>query len=214
MASINTVSNPADIVSVIPSWRRVSELADLAEIFEPGVQVCTWQRLIDPSITAYLNNLRDTGVSQAIETLTASDQPKLNGLPPAPGRAALADDVTLLGEIVRELHDCPAVGLRLARVGHAMCPGWHIDRVGIRLVCTYVGPGTEWPDDQDIDRTALRSDTRGPIDHIQAAAGEIVLLKGVLWQDNEGFGAVHRSPAIPADAELRTLITLDPLWRQ
>ncbi len=211
---MRSATNAADMNSTLPSWRRVSELADLAEIFEPGVQVCTLQREIDPSITAYLTHVRNTGASQAIETLTASGQPRLNGLPPGPGRAALADDMALLGEIVRELHGCPAAGLRLAHVDHAMCPDWHIDRVGIRLVCTYAGPGTEWPDDQGIDRTDLRSDTRGPIDHIQATAGEIVLLKGALWQDNACFGAVHRSPVIPTDGDLRTLVTLDPLWRQ
>ena len=207
-------ANAVDIVSIAPGWRRVSELADLVEIFEPGVQVCAWPRAIDPSITAYLINLRDTVTSQVIETLTVTDGPILNGLPPGPGQAALADDMALLGEIVRELHGCPAAGLRLARVGHAMCPGWHIDRVGIRLVCTYAGPGTEWPDDQDLDRNDLRSDVLGPLEHVQATVGEIVLLKGALWQDNTGFGAVHRSPTIPADAELRTLVTLDPLWRQ
>ena len=210
----NAIANATNIASIAPSWRRVSELADLAEIFEPGVQVCALQREVDPSITAYLHNLQNTGASQTLETLTATGRPQLNGLPSGPGRAALIDDIALLGEIVRELHDCSAAGLRLARVGHAMCPGWHIDRVGIRLVCTYAGPGTEWPDDQRMDRNNLRSDATRAVDHIQAAAGEIVLLKGALWPDNERFGAVHRSPAIPADAELRTLVTLDPLWRQ
>ena len=208
-----TSANATDIVSVVPSWRRVSELADLAEIFEPGIQVCTWRREIDPSITAYLAGLRDTRTSQALETLTATRRPQLNDLPSGPGRAALADDMALLGEIVRELLGCPVAGMRLARVNHAMCPGWHTDRVGIRLVCTYAGPGTEWLADQGIDRNNLRSDAMSSVRHIRATAGEIVLLKGALWQGNECFGAVHRSPAIRAGAELRTLVTLDSLWR-
>jgi hypothetical protein len=41
----------------------------------------------------------------------------------------------------------------------------------------------------------------------------VVLLKGALWQGNERLGAVHRSPEIAAGAGVRTLVTLDPLWK-
>lgn len=58
-------------------------------------------------------------------------------------------------EIVCELMGCSEVGLRFACVGRAMCPGRHIDRTSIRLVCTYQGPGTEWLDDQSIERSDL-----------------------------------------------------------
>ena len=95
-----------------------------------------------------------------------------------------------------------------------MCPGWHIDRVGIRLVCTYQGPGTQWLDDQVVDRSGLHHSRIQEKTAVQAATGEIVLLKGALWQDNEALGAVHRSPELAPGAPLRTLVTLDPLWRE
>ena len=198
---------------VQPAWRRVTHLADLVEIFEPGVQVCVWQRDMDAAVSQYLARLERTGALQTIETLSAAGRPRLTCLPAGPGRDALIDDVSLLWEILCDLLGCPAVGLRLAQLGHAMCPGWHIDRVGIRLICTYQGPGTQWLDDQGIDRCDLSLTPRGDGAFIQATAGEVVLLKGALWQGNERLGALHRSPEIAAGAGARTLVTLDPLWQ-
>jgi hypothetical protein len=196
-----------------PTWRRVAELADLVEIFESGVQVCSWQREIDPAIGDYLSQLHATRELQVIETLSQAANPKLDGLPKEPFRSSLDEDLSLLREVVCELLGCTATGLRFARIGHAMCPGWHVDQVGIRLVCTYRGPGTQWLEDQEVDRADLRADGLDDGAFIQAAPGEIVLLKGSLWQGNAAFGAVHRSPDLASSEALRTLITLDPLWR-
>lgn len=202
------------VPAAVPTWRRVPDLADLVEIFEPGVQVCSWRRATDPAIGSYLSQLPQSAEQQVIETLSAVGEPKLDGLPDRPGRASLTADLSLLRDVVCELLGCPAVGLRLARLGRAMCPGWHVDRVGIRLVCTYLGPGTQWPDDQDADRTDLQSKSIRDGAFTEAKPGEIVLLKGALWQDNDRFGAIHRSPDPGSSLPLRTLITLDPLWRE
>lgn len=196
----------------MPTWWRVSELSDLAEIFDPSVQVCAWQREIDPAIETYLRQLHQTGEWQVLETLSPAVQPKLEGLPAGPGRSSLIEDLSLVREVVCELLGCAAIGLRLVQVGRAMCPDWHVDRVGIRLVCTYQGPGTQWLNDQGIDRRDLRLDPMKEGAFLQAVRGEIVLLKGALWQGNDTFGAVHRSPGLEPSASLRTLITLDPLW--
>lgn len=191
MAEANVAS---DAISAVPTWRRVPELADLVEIFNPGVQVCAWQREIDPAIGAFLSRLNRTDELQVIETLSPAAQPRLDCLPEVSGWASLIEDLSLLREIVCELLGCSEVGLRLARIGRTMCPGWHVDRVGIRLVCTYQGPGTQWLDYQSVDRSDLHNSQTLEKAAIQAATGEIVLLKGALWQDNEALGAVHRSP--------------------
>ena len=211
MAAINIA---AEATPVVPTWRRVSELADLVEIFDPGRQVCTWQREIDPAIETYLYQMHQTGELQVLETLSPATQPDLDALPGGIGREVLVKDLSLLREIVCELLNCTAVGLRLTRIGRAMCPVWHVDRVGIRLICTYQGPGTQWLDDQGVDRRDLKSGRMRESTLVQAISGEIVLLKGALWPGNESFGAVHRSPSLGPTAQLRTLITLDPLWSQ
>ena len=197
----------------VPAWKRVDELADLVEIFDPSVQVCSWQRDIDPAIGNYLAGLQQTPL-QSIETLATTDSPGLASLPADDARSALIEDLSHLQEIISELLGCTAVGMRFARVGHAMCPGWHVDQTGIRLVCTYHGPGTQWLENQNTDRSNLRKNKLESEPFIEAAVGEVVLLKGSLWQENEGFGAVHRSPEITSNNSLRTLVTLDPLWHE
>jgi hypothetical protein len=210
-----TESNIASTaIPIVPTWKRVPELADLVEIFDPGVQVCSWQREIDPAIEAYLSQLQQAGEVQALETVCPAAQPNLGCLPEGLGRSSLIDDLSFLRDVVCELLGCGEAGLRMARVGHAMCPGWHVDHVSIRLVCTYLGPGTQWLDDQDVDRDGLQSARTRQSTYVQAIPGEIVLLKGDSWQENEAFGAVHRSPELDPSASLRTLVTLDPLWRE
>ena len=197
-----------------PVWRRVAEIADLVEIFDQEIQICTWRRQIDPTIETYLSALHQTRELQVMEVLSPDARPKLDCLPEGPGRAPLIDDLSFLLEVIFDLLGCCEIGMRFARVGRAMCPGWHFDRVGIRLVCTYQGPGTQWLDNQDIDRRNFHSGRLPDDMFIQAVPGEIVLLKGALWQGNEAFGAVHRSPELGPIAAPRTLITFDPLWRE
>ena len=201
----------SEAATMQPSWRRVPELADLVEIFDPGVQVCAWQRELDPAIEVYLSGLSQTGQLHVMETLSPGRLPRLDSLPIDSGREALIDDLSLLHEIVYDLLGNCEVGLRLARVAKAMCPSWHIDRVGIRLVCTYQGPGMQWLDNQGVDRGDLLSDQINKADLIQAATGEIVLLKGTQWPSNDSYGAVHRSPEVGPNSTLRTLVSLDPL---
>lgn len=195
-----------------PSWRRVTELADLAGIFEPGVQVCSFRRPIDAGIAAYLDGVSGTGTLQELENLRPGMRARLAGLPPGMGRERLVDDVALLTEILCELLDCPLVGLRCMRIEGTMCPSWHVDRVPLRLLCTYGGPGTEWLENQGVGCDELALPGSGKLAYQRAAAGEIVLLKGALWQGNEGLGAIHRSPAVPPGTGRRTLVSLDPLW--
>jgi len=194
------------------SWRRVSELVDLAQIFDPDVQVCSWQRSIDPRIGTYLDGVAHHGTQQLLETLAPNERAKLDMLPMGDGREQLIDDLVMLTEILCELVDCPAVGFRGTRVEHAMCPKWHIDRVPIRMLCTYEGPGTEWLEDQEVSHNQLSAPSVAEGARQQAVVGEVVLLKGSLWQDNEGKGAIHRSPGLASGQGRRTLVSLDPLW--
>lgn len=190
--------------------RRVARVADLVDIFAPEVQVCVLPRAADPRIAAALQSAAARGFGGLRRVVGAADTPPRIDLPGLEGPAtALARDIAALTELYTDLLGCPAVGVRLEALDRAMCPGWHSDRTGIRLLCTYRGPGTEWLDDTGIDRGRLRAlQPMPPSD--RAAAFDIVLLKGSLWQGNAGRGAIHRSPA-PRDG-IRYLLALDALW--
>ncbi len=193
------------------SHRLVSTIADLADIFEPGVQVCTWQRPIDRQVANYFAKLTSVNNLQLVETLQSNGRAQLADLPNTEGCEQLRNDVSQLGEILFELVDCSTVGLRYTQLERTMCPRWHVDRVPLRLLCTYEGPGTECLDNQHTARDQLASPDIANAACHRAATFDVVLLKGALWQDNEGLGAIHRSPAVPGKGR-RTLVSLDPLW--
>ncbi len=105
--------------------------------------------------------------------------------------------------------------------GGAMCPRLHVDRVGIRMLCTYRGPGTEWVDDAAVDRRFLGAASGGKPDEVSGLLRPghriervppfaVALLKGSLWQGNGGRGIVHRSPGVGEG--LRVLVALDAGW--
>ncbi len=130
---------------------------------------------------------------------------------------------TLLADMLAELLDAESIGYRLEVVGKAMCPRLHVDRVGIRLLCTYRGPGTEWVEDAAVDRRFLGAASGGQPDEMSGLllAGHrieaippfaVALLKGSLWQGNDGRGIVHRSPAVAADEAPRVLLAMDAGW--
>jgi hypothetical protein len=154
---MDTALASVNVPAVKPTWRRVTHLADLVEIFDPAVQVCVWQRDTSPAVIAYLRVLEQTGTLHTLETLSQvdQDQPQLASLPAAPGRAALIDDLSLLREILCKLLGCPAVGLRLARLGYAMCPGWH-DCAVVRLAAIAEDPETELSTRVDCLKTVAR----------------------------------------------------------
>ena len=84
----------ATMTTESPTWRRVTQLADLAEVYDPTVQVCALPCEMDPDVSQYLAGLESTAMIQAIETLSAAGRPRLTALPAGPGRDALIDDLS------------------------------------------------------------------------------------------------------------------------
>ena len=93
-----------------------------------------------------------------------------------------------------------------------MCPRWHVDKVPVRLITSYAGPGSEWLEEQYSPREHLGGPAVDPYSDQGAAqvmaCGEVALMKGERWQGNEGRGLVHRSPALSA-GQRRLILTLD-----
>jgi len=125
--------------------------------------------------------------------------------------------------------------LRLrATCGTNGCMFWHTDAVALRGVCATVGPGSRVLRSEDVNRDGLRPRSRGgfawppwktqervlldPVDFnagvergapLRAARGELLLLKGELWDGHGRSGVVHRSPLSAGDG--RVLLSVDVL---
>ncbi len=87
------------------------------------------------------------------------------------------------------------------------------------MVTTFQGSATEWLPHKVVDRSKLGHGSKGIPDEEsglfrnsgdiqQLNTGDVALLKGELWEDNEGAGLVHRSPSLMT-GEQRLLLTLD-----
>ena len=194
----------------------------LTRIFEPAIQVAQWRRPPMPEISAWLDAQAERLANSSLRmTISPGQTPELGRLPPGAGREALVEDLRLMGEMLGELVDAKTIGLRLEIIRQAMCPRLHVDRVGMRMLCTYRGPGTEWVEEHDVNRRFLGAGANGlpdetsgllrPGAHLESIPPfAVALLKGTLWQGNTGLGIVHRSPAVTSPP--RVFATLDAGW--
>jgi hypothetical protein len=206
-----------------PSFAIVKRDADLARILHPDVNVCVWRRALPPRFEQWLDVRSRTlvhDVASRVSPDARSVRPLFEGLPDrVETRAWAADTATLVA------HLCALLGTQslrasLATVETNKCRKFHTDYKTIRLVCTYAGPGTEWVDDRHADRSAMGHEetcidtantriVRRGSSIRRSGPGDVVLLKGELFDGNRGRGAIHRSPPIEATGERRIVLTLD-----
>lgn len=205
-ASPSPIQAPAD-----SGVRVVDALVDVVAIFEPQVQVCVYRRpplvCLQAALAQQIQASALTGFRRVVDA--GRPVPALP-LPDAAIAAGAAQELGFLVEVFGELLGCPRIGLRLEVLDRAMCPRWHRDHNGIRLLCTWLGPCTQWLDDA---ASPVTHPAQLPVDAPpsgRAAPFDLVLLKGGLWQGNARRGAIHRSPD-PAGAA-RCLVALDALW--
>lgn len=153
------MSLASPLFTVKSSAIRVSEVVELIHIFEPEYNLCILNRQISDDLRHFIHQARnqvDFHLKQSF-TLTDSVKESVFEVMPASamtleGHQAFIEDISALIELYGLLVDTNRVGVRLLSLNKAMCPGFHVDRVSIRLICTYDGPGTEWLENVHADR--------------------------------------------------------------
>ena len=209
------------------SVARAESLIELASIFEPWCNIAHLGRSLDHVLADESNALAKIEWDDICTILPGNGASEgVDGTPLYAefnrtfGRElpALRGDILFLSELLRDLTGADRIGVRLMRLLKPACPNLHFDRVGLRLVTTYSGPGTEYLPDRWAEGDP-RSSINLPNRELQRAvhesvttssAGDVLLLKGTLWEGNEKHGAVHRSPEF-CSSEPRVVATLDPL---
>lgn len=196
------------------------DVATLERIFDDGVAVAAWRRGPVPAIVAALDAALPREELVVRATLRASE-PEFGRVNDALGPIAGPPVASWLGELAElygVLADAEQLGLRLCVTRGQPCPRFHVDRVGLRLICTLRGPGTQWLEPAEVDRRRLG--LAGTTDEASGLLrpGAVVhalepfdvgIFKGEAWPGNGGRGAVHRSP--PTDGGWRLLATFDSL---
>jgi len=126
---------------------------------------------------------------------------------------SLREDITSLLRLFDQITVASSYRLLLATVSTNMCRKFHTDINDLRMLCTYVGPGTNWIPDEIVDLQSQKSG-RGDLEmvieerHVQQVyTGDAVILKGALY---EGANPIlHRSPPIEESGEKRLLLRID-----
>ena len=201
---------------VIRQTRGETPLA-LSDILEDGVNLALWQRQLPLHIAEFGELLvalnEPLADSMVIELSSEDSEPNLKGLASScrdlEGYEGFVADVSWLVSAFACLLGAKRIGVRLRLLDKAMCPRFHVDHVPVRLITTYAGIGSPWLREGVMDRRQLSQPEAEPGERIeQIQCGEVALLKGTKWHGNEGYGLIHRSPALKAD-ERRLILTLD-----
>jgi hypothetical protein len=195
----------------------------LREALRPDVNVALWRRRPAPVPPARLAPLL-TGAGVAFDGVVATgafdaDRLVTPLLRPSPARDALAADLRALFDLFAAACGAPRLHAHFEALEGDGCRRFHVDYVALRLLTTYVGPGTEWLPEGALDREALTpSDllpevanaaiARDPRRVRRARAGDVIVLKGEAWPGNAGRGAAHRSPPVEAVRARRLVFKL------
>ncbi|MDY6888638.1 MAG: DUF1826 domain-containing protein [Pseudomonadota bacterium] len=198
----------------------------LPHIYDQNTNIVIWQRDLEQALTNAVNTLISTNAIKPLELAVSPDDAfdkLVTALKPDDNNRdetdALCKDIALLVEMFCCLFDLKRAGLRLKILDKPMCPRFHVDKIPCRLVTTYQGVATQWLNHSDVDRSKLGTGNLGKPDEEsglfkslnninQLNQGDVALLKGEYWDENEGAGLVHRSPPVAAN-EQRLLLTLD-----
>lgn len=203
----------------------LQEQAGLAQILGDAAALCIWQRKPEPALAQLLARAADSepfsldevGDAQSLDFATL-----LQGFAWSsdPALRLWVEDLRRLAMAYSAVTGSSAVRCRLAVVSRVDCPVFHTDWIGLRMLCTYHGSGTEFVHSHNVDRSALCQPLDTPaltnaaivsnrlaIEQMQAF--EVGLFKGNAWPGHKGRGIVHRSPTLRPHELARIKLTID-----
>lgn len=201
LASVSLTTSAGDLSVKAGPWPDTGEPAvamgggdpkHLADIRRPGISLAEWWRQPPVSISAdeiiglepirYTTMRKDVGCS-LYAALDSAGQRHWH--------TELAADVEHLADRFTAIIEADRLALRLELIADNTCRRFHADQVRVRLLCTYVGPGTE--------ETAARVHRLG--------TGHVGLFKGLDWAPTSPV--FHRSPPIAGTGDRRLLLVID-----
>lgn len=177
---------------------------------QPGCAAAIWRRQPDPAFQNWIDDLRPENLPHGRRILHCEGvRDAVTGLcddantPQCAERAALIDDVVALADIFADLMMVTHVRLRLEAVTTNACRKFHIDAITARLVCTYLGMGTQY---------GISRNGADPARIFTLQTGAPILLRGTLWPDPPAVNLLHRSPPIEDTGSTRLVLVLDPVF--
>lgn len=194
--------------------------AALKQILGPDQNVCLLRRSLPAAIERALSGLAELDSFERKRVVQSPADLAWLAEPLGAERSALlAPDLGRWLDVFQGLSGSAPLTGSIVVTRQDDCRKYHVDWVGLRLIVTYAGLGTEWVSNDDVNREALRAPWRSvaainrrivpdPSRVRAAGLGDVLVLKGESYPGNAGRGAVHRSPPIAHRQGLRLLFKL------
>jgi hypothetical protein len=155
----------------------------LRAALEPHIGLALWLRAPRPALAAQIESVTAgtdfEHVAEGSPEEASSTIMQVLSHHGANRDGPLEADLMTLATMFIDLCGVSALRLRLEHTREVTCPRLHVDAVGLRLLCTYAGPGTEW------------RDGTGAIQRMSPA--HVGVFKGRAWPDGAPR-VLHRSP--------------------
>ena len=199
-----------------------SDVSKISHIFNRDINISIWKRNLNSNILhaseILLLKNSDLQFSELVNKNFSIDF-LVDKIGADEKLISLYEDIQYLTKLFCELFDIKDAWLRIDAIDKPMCPRFHADHLKCRLVTTYYGPGTQWLPNSLVNRNKLGHGNNGLADDISGLfskksdienldVGDIGLLKGEAWVNNEGLGLVHRSPHTDSNYK-RLYVTID-----
>lgn len=204
--------------------RDVDDLEALAIVRSRGIQVARLRRAVPEALRDCLADPASLGFVDHHETLDLGDSAAcdraLAALDSHHWQPALRLELLELARVFARIARRSSVHVTVETLYGESCRKWHTDRVGLRMLATFLGPGTWLADPVGVDRTWLGSVEHGleetnrrivsdPDCVVEAGTGDVLLCKGDLFGSEKGNGVVHRSPPSEGAGFRRLLLRID-----
>jgi hypothetical protein len=204
-----------DAATAVESWRSSASATVLGVLGEGPVPAAIWQRSLDVDLIGEVHALAGCGAFRHRSVVDrGTPDPAIHAVLAEFGGAAafpaLARDLRQLLGLMTAVDGMSPRSLRLEVIDDDGCRLFHADRVNARLICTYVGTGTELVPDDAVDRSRMgQGDNRHVLDVARVSTvptGAVLLMRGDL--SRHGPGVLHRSPPNPQRLP-RVLVAID-----
>lgn len=194
-------------VATLPGAIIASNADVLQAIRDEDVSLAIWERATPSAVASLpLNGIRNIRFHASLGELSELLEIHLKeaGYKKGIGRNILITDIAMLANRFAAVMDVAEVEIRLEHITTNACKKFHGDHVTARLICTYVGQGTQWLDGDD----AADCNCGDPHNIRQMHAGDVAMLKGRIWAKDAP--AIHRSPPIEGTGEERLVLVINP----
>lgn len=194
----NAALGPLKVLSHAARWDAIK--SDL-------IEALIWDRSVPPELCQTLSAVPAAHRIDGRETLTidriadyVTTLTRCWGLGACAIAEWLADDIATLAMRLADQIGDREVLVRIEWIDDNACRKFHCDRVEARVICTYLGPGTEYG----------FANAQGEVHDIaQVPTGCPIVLKGKLWPGVPPSSLLHRSPAIEGTGQTRLVVVLN-----